>query len=111
MHGEEFQDEGAAKKPYFLPPQACIVNSVRYCKPGIKIHYVCNLNDNLSGYGVDLFKKYKKLSTRWGSSLGDLTFSSDTEAIQLQAADFLAYQTYQYCKLRLARPRTTHLPY
>ncbi len=104
--GETFLDPGARKKPYFLPFQSCIVNSVRYCKPGVRIHYVCDLNKNLCGYGLDLFQKYKTLSAKWGPSLGDIAFSSDADAVHLQAADLLAYQTYQYCKSRVLKPRS-----
>ena len=98
----KFVSSGAPSKPYFVPFQHCILESVKYCKPGIKMNYYFDFNKVLSGYAQDLYK----IIVGWiqltrdpaGRALGEIGFPTGIQAPALQAADLLAYQTYQYRK-------------
>ena len=99
---------GARSRPYFLGFQFAILNPARYCRADDKIHFAFDLNEQLKGYALDLFELLKNdptLSIR--DRLGEISFPTSTEAVQLQAADLLVYQVYQYGKKRLVEERPT----
>jgi hypothetical protein len=101
---------GAPNKPYFWPFKLAIGNPAIHCKPGLHVHYTFDLNKQFKNHAIDLFALLKtdpKLTIR--HRLGSLDLELSEKALALQAADLLAYQTYQFGKQRILRARPAPL--
>ncbi|HEY6350310.1 MAG TPA: hypothetical protein VI636_12960 [Candidatus Angelobacter sp.] len=95
---------GPKTRPYFLGFQFAVTGPLPYCPAGEKVHFAFDLNDQARGYALDLYavlKNDSNLSVR--DRMGEPSFPTSLEAVQLQAADMLVYQMYQYGKLRIAQ--------
>lgn len=95
---------GAPNKTYFLPFQFAVVGPAIHCRAGLHVNYTFDLNKQFKNHVVDLYtllKSDQKLQSR--HRLGALDLEESQRAVGLQAADLLAYQTYKFSKLRLAR--------
>ncbi|MGA2389584.1 MAG: DUF3800 domain-containing protein [Candidatus Sulfotelmatobacter sp.] len=93
---------GAPNKPYFWPFKFAIANPAIHCKPGLHVHYTFDLNKQFKNHAVNLYALLKndpKLTVR--HRLGALDLECSEKAVGLQAADLLAWQTYQFGKRRL----------
>lgn len=110
----KFRSSGAPSKPYFVPFQHCITESAKYCKPGIQINYYFDFNKEFKNYAVDLYSMLKNLAAAQrdpiSKALGNIEFPTGLQAPALQTADLLAYQTYQYCKVRITNTRVSQEP-
>jgi hypothetical protein len=103
---EEFTTSGSPTKPYFVPFHTCVFIPAKYCKSNLKVHFVADANEHLESWALRVFQDLKT-RTEFGERLGDFTFSDSRAACGLQAADLLAYLSYQYgCQeLKTSRPR------
>ena len=84
-----------------MPFQICITGVANHAPIGGKAHFAFDLNKQFKGYAVDLFdlvKSEQRLSVH--DRIGDVTFPTGLETVQLQAADFLCYESYQYAHKR-----------
>src|SRR5262249_20430534 len=92
----------APNKTYYLPFQFAVVYPAMACKDDMKVHYTFDLNKQFQKHATDLFglmKKDENFSCR--DRMGELSLAASADAPGLQAADVLAYQTYQYAKIRI----------
>ncbi len=98
---------GAPNKPYFLPFLTVISTVMGYCNPGHRAHFSFDQNKNFHGYALDYFREIRS----WGSDgnsilehygrMGEIFFLDSKNATPIQAADLLAYESYQYGIARL----------
>jgi len=108
MKNDRWITPSAPNKTYYLPFQFCVVAPTATCKPHLKVHYAFDLNKQFKNHATDLFKHLKKDETiQCRDRIGELALPTSEEAPGLQAADLLAYQSYQFCKTRLCQPRPT----
>jgi len=92
----------ASTRPVFLPLQHCITRVTTYCKPGIRVNFIFDEDEQTTPWAsechrllkVDVFADNPDFLSR----CGDLTFADSERALPLQAADLLAYEANQYCK-------------
>jgi Protein of unknown function (DUF3800) len=91
---------GAPLKPYFLAFLTAISLAIDYCKPGHRMHFSFDPNKRFSGYAREYFREIRN----WGSDhgmlekynkLGDIFFPDSKLTPAIQAADLLAYESYQ----------------
>jgi hypothetical protein len=102
---------GAPNKTYFLPFQFCVSYPAEACKEHLKVHYAFDLNKQFKTYALELFELMKKdPMAACRDRMGELSFPTSEEAPGLQAADLLAYQTYQLMKTRMYESRRSALP-
>lgn len=102
---------GSKTRPYFLGFQFAIVGPLVHCPPSDKVHFAFDLNEQVRGYALDLYailKNDSNLSSR--DRMGEPSFPTSLEAVQLQAADMLVYQMYQYGKLRITQEHPPKTP-
>lgn len=92
----KFRSSGCPNKPYFLPFQVVVTDAADHAPVGGKAHFFFDLNKQFKGYALELFTLLKSQETNVANRLGDISFPTGVEAVQLQAADLLCYQTYQY---------------
>ncbi len=91
----------APNQTYYLPFQACILYPARTCKQHLKVHYAFDLNKQFKNHASDIFKLMKKDETYgFRDRLGALSLLPSEDAAGLQAADLLAYEMYQFGKVR-----------
>ncbi|MBZ5573901.1 MAG: hypothetical protein LAO09_18705 [Acidobacteriia bacterium] len=101
---ERWVTPSAPNQTYYLPFQFCVVAPASTCKPHLKVHYFFDLNKQFKNHATDLFKHLKKDETvQCRDRMGELALPTSEAAPGLQAADLLAYQSYQFCKIRIAR--------
>lgn len=101
---ERWVTPSAPNQTYYLPFQFCVVAPASTCKTHLKVHYFFDLNKQFKNHATDLFKHLKKDETlQWRDRIGELALPTSEAAPGLQAADLLAYQSYQFCKIRIAR--------
>ncbi len=100
----------APNKKYYLPFQFCVVAPASKCKEHLKVHYAFDLNKQFKNHASDLFKHLKRDQTiRCRGRIGELSLPTSEEAPGLQAADLLAYQNYQFGKVRLQHDEPTRI--
>jgi len=63
------------------------------------------LDRTFSGYALDYFKQIQNLKGEYCRHLGGIGFPASANTYPLQAADLLAYETYQYSLKRLQHGR------
>lgn len=100
----KFKGTGCPSKPYYLPFQCCITDTADYAPIGGKAHFFFDLNKQFKGYALDVYALLKKQDIKVKDRLGNIEFRPSLDIPQLQAADLLCYQTYQYALKRLANP-------
>ena len=94
----------APNQTYYLPFQFCVVAPASTCKPHLKVHYFFDLNKQFKNHATDIFRYLKKDETvQCRDRMGELELPTSEAAPGLQAADLLAYQSYQFCKLRIGK--------
>jgi len=96
-----FVTSGSATKPYFVPFQDVCICVAEHAAVGGKAHFSFDLNKNFKGYGLDLFALLKQTPLKAQDRLGEISFPTGKEAVQLQAADLLCYLSYQYGQRRV----------
>lgn len=102
----KFTTSGAPSKAYFVPFQFCIFIAAELCGRGQKVHFAFDLNQELHGYAREYFKLLKKLpGLSWGPKLGQPSWPTSLEAVQLQAADLLAYLLIIFMPTRIGNPK------
>ena len=105
----KFVGTGAPNKPYYVPFQHCILESVKYCKPGIRMNFNFDFNKTFAGYARDLYAIIRGWTQLTRNSthraLGEIAFPTGIQAPALQAADLLTYQTYQLRKTAVTERR------
>src|SRR5271169_2859426 len=102
----QFVTSGCASKPYFALFGWCIFNACRMAGIGQKVHFAFDLNKDLHGYGREYFKFLKNLpALSWRPKLGEPSWPTSLEAVQLQASDLLAYLLLQFCPQRMNDPK------
>lgn len=90
----------APDNPMYMAFSTCILRTIRYCRPGVVMHFVFDSNRNTNAWATICYSELKNLMSREGregaGNLGDLTFADSKRALPLQAADLLAYEAYKY---------------
>jgi hypothetical protein len=107
---KEWLTPSAPNKTYFLPFQFCVVYPAMACKEHLKVHYSFDLNKQFKNHASDLFKLLKadeNITSR--NRIGELSLPTSEEAPGLQAADLLAYQTYQFSRVRIAQNKAVKI--
>jgi hypothetical protein len=99
---------GAPKKPYFLPFQQCVVDSAISIPKGELIHFVFDQQSNFEPSGKRIFALLSNQHDAISERLGDIVYTSKKRANLLQVADFLAYESWQY--LTGNRPKVSNDP-
>lgn len=99
-----FKGTGCPSKPYFLPFQICIIDAADHAPIGGKAHFFFDLNKQFKGYALSLFSSVKNQDTKVKDRIGDIDFPTGLEFPQLQAADLLCYQCYQFALKRAVNP-------
>jgi hypothetical protein len=100
---------GAPNKTYFWPFQFAIATPAIHCRPGLHVHCTFDLNKQFKNHAVDLYALLKNdPKFRVRHQLGALDLATSEEAAGLQAADLLAYQTYQFGKQRIQYAQPKH---
>ncbi len=103
---DEFTTSGAPSKAYFVSFQFCIYMATDFCGRGQKVHFAFDLNKDFHGYGREYFKLLKKLpGLSWAPKLGQPSWPTSFEAVQLQAADLLAYRLLMFMPIRTGNPK------
>jgi len=101
----KFKSSGCPSKPYFVPFQICVTDVAAHAPIGGKAHFAFDLNKQFKGYALDLFALVKGLEDlKVRDRIGEIEFPTGIEAVQLQTADLLCYQAYQYAQKRAANP-------
>jgi hypothetical protein len=102
LRNGKFIDSGCPSKPYFLAFQTVILDIARHAPVGGKSHYAFDLNKQFKGYALDLFALVKGLIEHpLHERIGEISFPTGLEAVQLQTADLLCYLNYQFAKKKL----------
>lgn len=87
---------GKPSKSIFLALERCVLRVADYCKPGIKVHYFIDSNQQLDEWATICYgqmkRLYKENKDALYMSMGDFTPSDSETALPLQAADLLAYE-------------------
>jgi hypothetical protein len=100
-HGKTLSS-GAPKQPYFVLFGWCIFIACNMSPAAEKVHFAFDLNNDFHGYSKQYFKYLKNLpELSWASKLGDPTWPTSVDAVQLQAADLLAYLMLKFSPERL----------
>jgi len=80
--------------------------ATEFCGRGQRVHFAFDLNRELHGYGREYFKFLKNLpGLSWGPKLGQPSWPTSLDAVQLQAADLLAYLLILFMPTRLGNPK------
>jgi hypothetical protein len=95
-----FTRSGAPTKPYFIAFQFCCIKAAGHASVGGKVHVVFDLNKHFKAYALEVYEVLKS-TIKLKDRLGDITFPTGQEAVQLQAADLLCYLAYQFCRKRI----------
>jgi hypothetical protein len=93
---------GAPNKPYFLPFLTAISTVMDYCNPGQLVHFVFDQSPHFSNYALKYFEEIKTWEIEKFKRLGDISFVDSKQAAPIQAADLLAFESYQYGMARVA---------
>jgi hypothetical protein len=102
----KFTSSGAPSKVYFVPFQFCIYMATDFCGRGQRVHFAFDMNQELHGYGREYFKVLKKLpGLSWAPKLGQTSWPTSFDAVQLQAADLLAYLLIRFMPTRLGNQK------
>jgi hypothetical protein len=106
----KFKSSGCPSKPYFLPFQVALLDAADHAPIGGKANFFLDLNKNFKGYALDVFGLIKKQEIKIAPRLGEIGFPTGLEAPQLQAADLLCYESFQYALKRKDNPNEKHTP-
>jgi hypothetical protein len=105
-----FNSSGCPGKPYFLPFQVALLDAADYAPVGGKVNFFFDLNKNFKGYALDVYALIKQQGVRTADRLGEIVFPTGLEAVQLQAADLLCYESFRYALKRKDNPTEKHTP-
>jgi len=103
---------GAPNKPYFLPFQWAVYFPAKACKASLRVHYAFDLNKQFKTHASQLFAMLKNWDITdfpYRDRLGEISFPTSHEAPGLQAADLLAYRSYQFSVERASNPEGVKL--
>ena len=109
LQNGKFVTTGCPNKPYFMPFFLCVDSIAGYAPQGGLAHFFCGLDRKFGGYAAELLRQSKEHpETRHREKMGDLHLPEASKTPHLQAADLLAYLSYQYGLARVenenARP-------
>lgn len=98
-------DSGSPRKPYFLPFQQCVVDSVETIKN--PIHFVFDQQTDYEIHANKLFRILREQRSDLVDAFGDIVYTSKHRALPLQIADFIAYESYQFLIGKRAKSMAT----
>jgi hypothetical protein len=98
----ELLTSGAPNKPYFLPFLTTISTVLDYCNPEHTVDFSIDDSPHFSGYASRYFREIKSWDVGNFKRMGEIFFVDSKKAPPVQAADLLAYESYQYGMARLA---------
>lgn len=102
LRNGKFVTSGCPSKPYFVPFQNTILTIADHAPTGGKAKFAFDLNKNFKGYAQDLYYEVlKQTDVRVKDRLGEISFPTGQEAVQLQSADLLCYLNYQFAQKKL----------
>lgn len=89
---------GAPSKPIFLGFVTNVIRITSYCKPGMVVNFVFDQNKQTEGWAHFCYAGLKEVDPSLTHHFGDLTFADSEKAVQLQAADLIAYEAHHWAR-------------
>jgi hypothetical protein len=109
-YGKSWPMEGAPSDPYFACYHYCLTVANEYTPEGELIHLTFHRHEAREGNAKKIYKEIKDLGGKWGERLAKtVLFSSQYEAVLVQAADLLAHSIGQAIKEEKKRNRITNI--
>jgi Protein of unknown function (DUF3800) len=105
-YGKSWPMEGAPSDPYFTGYHYCLTSANEYTPQGETIYLTFHRHEAREGNAKKIYNEIRALGGKWGERLAEtVLFSSQYEAVLLQAADLLAHSIGQAIKPEKKRNR------
>jgi hypothetical protein len=101
----KWKKQGAPTKPYFLAFRQTIMDAVKFTQrvdvggvpqgTGDIVHFVFDQQREYESSACAIFNNMKRAESSVKDRIGDIIFTSKTQALPLQVADFIAYEWYR----------------
>jgi hypothetical protein len=109
-YGKSWPSQGAPSDPYFACYQYCLTSANEYTPEGERINLTFHRHESREGNATKIYNEVKDLGGKWGERLAEtVLFSSQYEAVLLQAADLLANSMGQAIKKENKRNRVINI--
>jgi hypothetical protein len=109
-YGKSWPMEGSPSDPYFAGYHYCLTSANEYTPEGEIIHLTFHRHESREGNAKKIYNEMKELGGKWGERLAEtVLFSSQYEAVLLQAADLLAHSMGQAIKDEKKRNKVTNI--
>lgn len=96
VHDKTWPMQGAPNDPFFAGFHYCLTAANEYTPEGEVIYLTFHRHEAREGNAKKIYNEIKDLGGKWGARLAETTlFSSQYEAVLLQAADLLAHSIGQ----------------
>ena len=98
VRNAKFVTTGSPRRPYYMAFLLCVTAATEFVPVGNSlVHYFCGLDRVMRGYAADFLGQIKEHpDSERRERMGDIDFPLASETAPLQAADLLAYLTYQH---------------
>jgi hypothetical protein len=108
VHGRTWPMEGAPNDPFFAGFHYCLSSANEYTPEGESMYLTFHRHEVREGNAKKIYNEFKDLGGKWGARLAEtVLFSSQYEAVLLQAADLLAHSIGQALKPEEKRNKVT----
>ncbi|MDA2926549.1 DUF3800 domain-containing protein [Acidobacteria bacterium AH-259-G07] len=95
--GNKWVSSGAPSKPYFLPFQSCLVESINWTPSGQKVGIAFDQQKQYMKRAIETYREsYLVLDDEMSKKMDLIVFAERHEAAGLQLADLSAYLWYRY---------------
>ena len=109
----KWKKQGAPTKPYFLAFQQAVLDAAKFttvdtssyhrADPDQIVHFIFDRQNEYEATATAVFGAMKRMPLSIRGKCGDVVFSDKTRAIALQAADFMAYESFFYLRDRIRK--------
>lgn len=107
-YGKSWPMQGAPNDPYFAGFHYCLTSANEYTPEGESMYLTFHRHESREGNAKKIYNELKGLGGKWGARLAEtLLFSSQYEAVLLQAADLLAHAIGQAIRPEGKRNKVT----
>ena len=108
IHDKTWPMQGAPNDPFFAGYHYSLTAANEYTPEGETTYLTFHRHESREGNAKKIYSEIKALGGKWGARLADtVSFSSQYEAVLLQAADLLANSIGQAIKPEAKRNRVT----
>jgi Protein of unknown function (DUF3800) len=109
-YGKSWPMQGSPSDPYFACYHYCLTSANEYTPEGELINLTFHRHEAREGNAKKMYNEIKDLGGKWGERLAEtVLFSSQHDAVLLQAADLLAHSIGQAIKEEKKRNRITNI--